>query len=197
MTYQMQSRSIPASVCSLLILCLSALLFGGDPPECPGDLDGNMVIDLDDVLMAAAEWGTETDLDLDADGAFTVLDLVLWQEDIGICPDASPQIGRFAVLQTFFHNVQGTATIINANTIRVDGFHYDATGLAVFFYVAMDLDFANGVAISDDLVRSLPYANETLALILPDQVSVDSFNSISVWCAPASADFGSGSFVDP
>lgn len=46
-----------------------------------------------------------------------------------------PEVGWQAELETLFHDVSGTVTIVDNDTIRIDDFIYDGGGPLVFFYL--------------------------------------------------------------
>ena len=106
----------------------------------------------------------------------------------------SPKIGQTAVFITRFHDVSGTAEILDAQTIRVTNFNYDATGLLVYMIVSPNSSFAPYTAISGDLIRATPYVNETLDFTIPPGTSLTDVNYISVWCVDVSVSFGDGQF---
>jgi hypothetical protein len=92
-----------------------------------------------------------------------------------------------------FHNVSGTAHIINNCTIELRSFNYDGGGIVVQVILSPNSSFSPYTAISEDLFGSA-YTNATLALTLPENVNLDDANYISIWCVAANADFGSGPF---
>lgn len=53
---------------------------------CPGDLDGNGVVSVNDVLQLLASWGGQGPEDIDGDGVVGVNDLLLLIASWGICP---------------------------------------------------------------------------------------------------------------
>jgi hypothetical protein len=115
----------------------------------------------------------------------------------GDCPSTHPRVGWTAELTEQAHNGGGTAEIIDDCTVRITNFTYDGQGLEARIYGATGGDYANGYAMSDDLVRPQSYDGETLIARLPDDRTLDDLDGISVWCVPAGADFGSGEFSAP
>jgi len=103
-----------------------------------------------------------------------------------------PSVGTVAEFSTFAHDVSGTMTIIDDRTIEITNFNYDGTGISVFFYNGVDGNFfqPNSQEIGQQLLRATPYVNETIVLTLPDGLTLDDFNSLSVWCVPFFASFG-------
>lgn len=107
-----------------------------------------------------------------------------------------PRAGAKAVLSTFYHQVSGTATIVNANSIRVDHFYYDGGGPAVYFYLGTNRTasaFANGIYFTN-LLSGTVYTDATVTVTLPGALTLDGYNSLSVWCRDFAIDFGSGTF---
>lgn len=115
------------------------------------------------------------------------------------CEATHPKVGQVAVLSTFAHQVSGTAVIVDDCTIRVDDFVYDGGGVDVRFYGGLDGDYAGGFSMSEeDLRRPEGYdGTETVYAQLPEGLSLDDLDGISVWCVPVAASFGDGSFQAP
>lgn len=106
--------------------------------------------------------------------------------------------GETAELDTFFHDVSGTVTIIDYDTLLVENFYFDGGGPAVYFYLGetnTNGAFQNGLALMPQLTRA--YNDETLVLHLPAGESMNDYDAISVWCAAVNVNFGSGSFDPP
>ncbi len=113
----------------------------------------------------------------------------------GDCPSTSARIGWTAELQANFHNVGGTAEIVDDCTVVISNFTYDGTGIDVRIYGAQGGDYDNGFAMTDDLLLPGGYDGETLVAKLPDGESMDELDGISVWCVDVGIDFGSGNFA--
>lgn len=112
------------------------------------------------------------------------------------CTATNSKIGQTAQFSTLFHDVTGTATIIDDCTIDLTGFSFDGGGIDVRIYVGNNGQFrenAGGFAISEDLV-GIAYSGNTLRLTLPAGRSLDDFDSISVWCVAVGVSFGTGFF---
>ncbi len=112
------------------------------------------------------------------------------------CSALDSRVGQTAELSMLFHQVSGTATIVDDCTIDITGFSFDGGGIDVRFYVGSDGRFREsqgGFAISEDLV-GIAYADNTLRLTLPPGKTLDDFNSISVWCVAVGVSFGTGFF---
>lgn len=106
-------------------------------------------------------------------------------------------MGQSTELITRQHRVSGTATIVDNCTIVIEDFTYDGRGIVVQAYGGVDGNFlgADAVALSPDLVGPV-YRRTTLTIDLPRNVSLDSFNSISIWCVEVGISFGDGIFRD-
>lgn len=111
---------------------------------------------------------------------------------------AYPRAGYEANLSTLFHNVSGTVTIVDADTLLLEGFNYDSGGPAVYFYLATEDSngaFTVGLSVGP-LLTGTVYTNDELIVHLPPATTLDGYNAISVWCEDVSVNFGSGTFVD-
>jgi mono/diheme cytochrome c family protein len=115
------------------------------------------------------------------------------------CDSTHEKIGQIAELQTFAHQVSGTAVIIDDCTIRVDDFVYDGTGVDVRFYGGLGGDYVSGFSMSEnDLIRNGGYdGSEAVYAQLPLNRTLDDLDGISVWCVPVGASFGDGLFTSP
>ena len=106
-----------------------------------------------------------------------------------------PKVGQLAELQDFFHDVGGTAEIIDDCSVRITDFTFDGQGIDVRIYGGLGGDYDSGFSMSeDDLRRAQPYVGETLYATLPPGRTWDDVDGISVWCVPIGIDFGSGLF---
>lgn len=110
------------------------------------------------------------------------------------CGATHPSVGRTAELVTRFHDVAGTATIVDDCTIVIEGFHFDSRGIDVQIYAARGGDYDAGFSLSDNLIRGAAYEGETLTLTLPAGRTLDDLDGISVWCVPVGVSFGDGRF---
>ena len=115
------------------------------------------------------------------------------------CDATHSKIGQVAALQTFAHQVSGTAVIVDDCTVRVDDFIYDGTGIDVRFYGGLAGDYAGGFSMSEeDLRRPGGYdGSEPVYAQLPENRTFDDLDGISVWCVPVAASFGDGLFTNP
>ena len=110
------------------------------------------------------------------------------------CDTTHPKVGQVATLSTLFHSVSGRAEIVDDCTIRVSDFNYDGGGIDVRFYSGQGGNYVIGFPMGEDLVRSVPYANETVYAQLPEGRTLDELDGISVWCVDVSQSFGDGFF---
>ena len=92
------------------------------------------------------------------------------------------------------HDVGGTAVIVDNCTIRIDNFTFDDGGINVQIYGGQNGDYDRGPSLSGNLLRGQPYLGEELIVKLPDGVTLDDFDGISVWCVPIGLSFGDGIF---
>ncbi len=167
------------------------------------------------VINLVANSGSTTSSLIDAEPALIHLQETLFVEGIedrspppgtmASAPDPSntsshPLVGTTAQFTEFSHDIAGTVTILDDRTIEVSNFVYDGQGLEVFFYLGRpdpDLprgsDFFNGIEVGPQL-RGRPFNGETITLTLPDNITLDDINGISVWCVPFGIDFGSAIF---
>jgi len=138
-------------------------------------------------LMLACEGAPGGQTSSFADGAPDGGDALLRE-----CAAGHEKVGQTATLETKFHGVSGIATILDDCTIQIDGFDFDGGGINVQLYGGLAGDYARGFSMSGDLRRETPYVNEVLTVQLPEGLTLDDLDGISVWCVPAGADFGSG-----
>lgn len=119
--------------------------------------------------------------------------------DLRECDATHPKIGQVAELDTFAHQVSGTAVIVDDCTIRLDDFVFDGQGIDVRFYSGLGGNYLNGFSMSEnDLRRPEGYdGSETVYAQLPEGRTLDELDGISVWCVPVAQSFGDGLFQDP
>ena len=113
----------------------------------------------------------------------------------GNCGTDHPMVGQTANLTTRFHDVAGTATVIDNCTIQIDQFSYDGEGIIVEIYGGTQGNYNRpvGFPITGDIVGRR-FNNETYLVPLPSHVSLDDFDGISVWCSAVGVSFGDGQF---
>jgi len=147
-----------------------------------------------DVANLIANSGTVNTMLIDASTAIAHLTANVTP---GGCTRYHAKVGWVANLATFAHGVSGQATIVDDCTIRIDNFNYDGGGLPrVFIYAGLNDNYAGGFSISRNLFGQ-SYTDETLLLRIGKSRTLDALNGISVWCAEARVDFGSGRFMPP
>lgn len=126
------------------------------------------------------------------------------------CDATHPTIGQVAELDGIggqpgtFHQVSGTATIIDDCTIRIDDFFFDGSGINVRFYSGLGGDYLSGFSMSEEDIRRAPpgdgtlaYNGETVFAQLPEGRTLDELDGLSVWCVPVNQSFGDGLFQAP
>jgi len=106
------------------------------------------------------------------------------------CTSEHPSVGLTGELSTIAHGVSGSLTVLDDCTIEVRNFNYDGGGPSVYFYAALDGNYSSPSAILGPRLDGQQWVNDTLRLSLPDGVSLDDFNSLSVWCRDFHANFG-------
>jgi len=117
--------------------------------------------------------------------------------DGGDCPATHERVGWTAELEPFFHGVGGTAEIIDDCTVQIRNFSYDGAGIDVRVYGGSGGDYNAGYPMTDDLVKSGGYSGETIYARLPEGMTLDELDGVSVWCVDVAVDFGSGLFAAP
>lgn len=162
-------------------------LTGGRMPFwSAGRLSDAELIDIATYVSESADSGdgnpTGGDGDGDGDG------------ELRDCDATHPTVGRSAILEEIFHDVGGTATIVDDCTIEIDGFTFDGQGIDVQVYGGAGGDYGDGFSMSGDIRRSTPYAGEKLKVQLPETHTLDDLDGISIWCVPAEQSFGDGLF---
>jgi hypothetical protein len=99
-------------------------------------------------------------------------------------------------LSTRFHSVAGRVVIVDDDTLRIEDFHYDGGGPAVYLYLGRantNAAFRQGVALGP-LLSGPVYRGDDLVIDVPADISLSDYTAISVWCAAFNISFGSGTF---
>eukprot|EP01026_Neomeris_dumetosa_P000761 TRINITY_DN10182_c0_g1_i10.p2 TRINITY_DN10182_c0_g1~~TRINITY_DN10182_c0_g1_i10.p2 ORF type:complete len:136 (-),score=25.85 TRINITY_DN10182_c0_g1_i10:115-522(-) len=113
------------------------------------------------------------------------------------CEAMHPKVGCMAELREFTHDVGGVIQIDDDCTFSVN-LTYDGTGPDVFWYGAeTEAGLASGIIIEEDvgLPRSHgPWDNELVVAQIPEDVTWDEINVLSVWCRQFGIDFGNAIF---
>jgi hypothetical protein len=111
----------------------------------------------------------------------------------------SPKVGWRTELSQVAHNVSGTVTIVDDDTVRFDDFTYDGGGISVYFYLGESDtigSFISGLPFGPQLFgSSYDGSQPPLFIDLPDGETLEGRQAISVWCVTAKASFGSGTFA--
>jgi mono/diheme cytochrome c family protein len=119
------------------------------------------------------------------------------------CAPEPPPVGgkvlRRAAFITRQHGVSGFAEELDSRKIRLTDFNYDGGGIVVkaWLYKLPQSNIGAGYAIGDDLRRPTPYVNETLVLDIPEHLTSDMYDAVSIWCVTARSSFGHGELLPP
>ena len=120
----------------------------------------------------------------------------LSSQNISSCEKTHSKVGYNGFFTTFFHNVAGKATIIDDCTIKITQFSYDGQGPEVYFYAAINHDYAGVDAFPvSQKINGQPYSSAEFLLKLPSNKSLDDLTGLSVWCVDFNADFGNVEFT--
>lgn len=112
------------------------------------------------------------------------------------CAKTHSKVGYSGNFQTFFHNVSGTATIIDDCTIEITNFSYDGGGPQVYVYAGSNHDYLSNSAFAiSQNISGIVYENDTLTLRIPVNKTLDDLTGLSVWCSDFNADFGHMTFT--
>ena len=165
------------------------------------------------VINLVANSGSNTTSLIDGETALTHFQETLFQEGIAERPAApapdtttpadtasssatNPLVGTTAAFTNFTHNIGGTLTLLDDRTIQVTNFTYDGGGPSVFFYIGTDGAYSpnDGGRAIGPMLNGRVYDNETITVTLPDDVTLNDFNGISVWCDLFFVNFGDARF---
>ncbi len=113
------------------------------------------------------------------------------------CAKTSPKIGQVADLQTHFHRVSGSATIVDDCTIALSHFNFDGSGIDVRLYSGIGGHYEGGFSMGDDLHGKGAYTDAALNFTLPAGKTMNDLDGVSVWCVDAAVSFGDGLFHAP
>lgn len=159
-----------------------------------------------------ANSGSSTTQLIDGETALTHLQETLFNEGVMERPqaptntvtDSGPSgasathslVGTVRQFTTRSHNVSGTMTIVDDRTIEVSNFVYDGLGPSVFFYTGVDGDYSSsgGGRIIGEMLNGRSFNGETVTLTLPEDLTLDDFNGLSVWCDIFFVSFGDVEF---
>jgi hypothetical protein len=107
-----------------------------------------------------------------------------------------PLVGVSAEFSNLAHDINGTLTVLDNRTLEISNFSYDGGGPSVYFYTGVGGNYrssAGGRLIGPQL-NGRVYENETIRVTLPDDLTLDDFDGVSVWCDIFSANFGDARF---
>jgi hypothetical protein len=111
--------------------------------------------------------------------------------------DERPQPGWEAPLNGSFHDVAGTAVLVDEETLEIRDFVYDGGGINARVFLVVDgAPFTRDIELTDNLVGT-PFDGETLTLDLPPEAFEFDWNALTLWCIPAAVSFGEGTFNPP
>lgn len=109
------------------------------------------------------------------------------------CGSTHPAIGQTLTFVGNAHDVGGMATIVDDCTIRFSDFSFDGGGIDVHIYGGNGGDYSVGPDLSVNMVGTAFDGGEALVR-LPNGISLDDFDGLSVWCVPVGFSFGDGQF---
>ncbi len=158
----------------------------------------------DNLVRAAPGWVDETLLvDIPDEFSMDAYDHLAVRslndgEIYGVCPLERPGNGdedgtvlRRGALMTRFHGVVGTVEELDTRKIRIRDFNFDGGGIVVKVWLYRSGEASQGYAIGPDLVRPFPgWENETLVIDIPDPITADMYDSVSIWCVAVRVSFG-------
>ena len=164
----------------------------------------------DQVINLVANSGSVSSSLIDGETALDHFQETLFDEGIverptagntGSTPDAgntatNSLVGTTAQFTNNSHGISGTLTLIDDRTFEVTNFFYDGGGPSVYFYLGTDGDYSTpGIGTQvGPLLNGRVYEGETITVTLPDGITLDDFNGVSVWCDLFFVNFGDARF---
>ena len=109
------------------------------------------------------------------------------------CASTHPKVGQTMTFRTIAHRVAGMATIVDDCTIHFDDFSFDGGGIDVHVYGGTAGNYRGGVDLSTNLFGE-SFDEGSAVLRLPQNVTLDDFDGLSIWCVPVRFSFGDGLF---
>ncbi|XP_037092885.1 protein Skeletor, isoforms B/C-like [Pollicipes pollicipes] len=101
---------------------------------------------------------------------------------------------KLGSLKSLEHGVRGDVYAVDSRTLHIRNFNYDGQGPDAFFYVGSGSRPSNaGYKVPDENGSTKPlgaYKNKHVTLTLPNGVTMDKVQWVSVWCKAYSVDFG-------
>ncbi len=105
-------------------------------------------------------------------------------------PNPDGNVLRRGTLTTLHHSVAGVAEELDTRKIRFTSFFYDGGGILVKVWLFKSGNINGGTAIGPDIIGQI-MRNTTFVVDIPAGIPSDAFDSVSIWCVSAKADFGS------
>ncbi len=107
------------------------------------------------------------------------------------CDSTHSQVGTTADFEMFFHDVSGTMRVLDDCTLEISNFTYDGEGPAVYFYTGNSRTYVgSNVYYVPFLLTGNTFENDRIRLHLPEGITLDDFDSLSVWCFDFRINFG-------
>lgn len=119
------------------------------------------------------------------------------------CEADHPRVGQVAELTNrFIHGVSGTARIVDNCTIVIEHFYYDGIAVDSRFVGVVDENWKDLAVLTGPMMRTGGYQDETVVIKLPDGVTLDDIEMISLCCLPGidflgNGNLGEGVFHNP
>ncbi len=105
-------------------------------------------------------------------------------------PSPEGKVLRRGTLSTREEGVAGVVEELDTRKIRINNFSYRGGGILVRVWLFKSGKIRGGRAIGPDIFGQV-MRNTTFVVEIPADVTSDSFDSVSIWCVVAKADFGS------
>lgn len=105
------------------------------------------------------------------------------------CGKTHPNVGKRATFSTFAHGVAGTLEVVDDCTLQVTGFRYDGGGIDVRLYGGTAGNYRQGPVLTRNFLGT-SFTGQTALVRLPQGVTLDQFDGVSVWCVAVGVSFG-------
>jgi hypothetical protein len=163
------------------VYVLNFLFNGGPAPDCVpiANANGSGGLDISDGIAILSY-------------LFGGLDSLppLTEEEIELCesPPVTPTVirhGSFLNVSEPSHSISGRVEELSDGTIRITNFFYDGEGVphVVVFLQEVGWGDTLGCVISEDLLRTTPYAGESMTYTIPKGDSkCDAFRYVTIYC---------------
>ncbi len=96
-----------------------------------------------------------------------------------------PLVGRSAEFEeSSIYGISGTLTVLDNRTLQVSNFNYTGAGPSVFFYTGLDgnYDTGRGGQRIGPRLNGTRWEDDTITLDLPEGLTLDDLDGVSVWC---------------